>query len=434
MSTTERCETCRFFRGTKVTPVVPTDEVKRDNERRPGICRYSPPSPGEIKCQLEQSSARIAAPVWTAVSGEDWCGKYEVLAVTVTVPDKPDKPDKPIKPDKPTTPQLVKWGDPIEALGLSKPGCNYLRLLGVQRINDLMEYPPTALKMRYYDIHKVAMPEAQYEGIIAELNSLPYVIWKGDKLKKSKPENPVTGPFATVSKRPISGLRISDDLKLRLTLNQILIWGDLWHSYNGVRLLSMSSPGGKRIFTREDLEELAKAFAEEYISPEWLMLRLPRPPVAVVLPLPPKPAPAPPPKPAPAPPPKPAPAPPPKPAPAPPPEPPSTPKPKVKATPRKKATPKPVKSKPAQQWSLSPLQLRCQHCGEQFAQYHVQITDEQSIWDRACVQCARELLFEETPKLERLDYRDRQYVNAGSRREEDTSPWQANAIRAMEDK
>jgi hypothetical protein len=379
---------------------------------------------------LEQSSARIAAPVWTAVSGEDWCGKYEAIAVTVTVPAKPakpakpDKPDKTNKPDKPTTPPPVKRADPIESLGLSKPGCNYLRLLGVQRIDDLMEYPPTALKMRYYDIHKGPMPEAQYEGILAELSLLPYVLWESDKLKKSKPENLVTGPFARVSKRPISGLGISDDLKLRLTLNQILIWGDLWHSYNGVRLLSMCSPGGKRIFTKEDLEELAKAFADEYISPEWLMLRLPRPPVAVLPPPPPKPAPAPPPKP--------APAPPPKLAPTPPSEPPPTPKPKVKAAPRKKVTRKAI-SKLTQEWALSPLQLRCQYCGEQFAEYHVQITDERSIWDRACVQCARELMFGETPKLEKLDYKDRQYISAGARRRLEPNPWQENAIRAMED-
>ena len=63
----------------------------------------------------------------------------------------------------------------------------------------------------------------------------------------------------------------------------------------------------------------------------------------------------------------------------------------------------------------------------------MQITDEQSIWDRACVQCARELMFEEMPKLEKLDYKDRQYISAGARRRLEPSPWQENAIRAMED-
>jgi hypothetical protein len=107
----------------------------------------------------------------------------------------------------------------------------------------------------------------------------------------------------------------------------------------------------------------------------------------------------------------------------------------VKATPQKKAAPKAAAKPPAQPWHVPPTrQRRCQHCGEKFDEYHVPIANEKSIWDRACVQCARELLFEETPKLEQLDYQDRQYSNAGRRREEDTDPWQANSIRAMEDR
>ena len=367
MSTTERCETCRFFRGTQITLTKPDDkDGKRDNERRPGICRYSPPTPGEIKCQLEQSSARIAAPVWTAVSGSDWCGKYEAGVAPPVDEAEPAKATAEPPKHKPALIATPYW------TGVAEPDwCS---------TQDASAAPLEGFKV----FRKAARPPAN---------------------KPPVPETRFPTGIESLWLRPIGGLSISSNLRMRLLLGQISTWGDLWRT-DDAQLLAMTHRNGIRLFTEHDLEELFHAFLREgsrHLWPEWLSRRFPPPPG-------------------------------PKPTPPPAPEPPA-PKPPVKATPRKKAAPKAISKPPAQLPDVTPTrQRRCQHCGEKFDEYHVPIADEKSIWDRSCVQCARELLFEETPKLEQLDYQDRQYSNAGRRREEDTDPWQDNSIRAMEDR
>ena len=384
MSTTERCATCRFFCGITIYPKNETAKLLRDKERKPGLCRYYPPTPGAIQSQLDRSSAQVASPIWISVSEQDWCGKYEANANSTPDPVAPVTLTPPLKP-----PKLI---DSVTAApdwtGVAK--LDWSSSTDVYAAASVVSAKHVAPKERLFRRQPVPPKERLFRR-----QPVPIV-----------PE-PVYVSIEQRWLRPISSLSLSLELRMRLHACQIAIWKDLWIT-NDVKLLAATTPDGKKVFTVKHLEELYCAFLREpggrQYWPAWLSQRFP-----------PKPAPSPPPGPTPA-------------------AKPPAPKSPVKATPQKKAAPKAV-SKLAQEWTTSPpRQRRCQHCDEQFTEYHVPIADEKSIWDRACVQCARELLFEETPKLEQFDYKDRQYVSPGRDRKEDTDPWQDNSIRAMEDK